>query len=363
MKWLVWLAVVLSLLALLVVALPGPIASRRFSPGPLAAPYAPDRSLAEGCTRISSGEILHADKLHVDAAGRVLVGDETGRIHLLTPDGRGGYRRSVFAEPGGRPFEIDVDPQGQVVAADHEGPHVSIDGAGHVTRLATLVGLEHGTAGVAVGRDGTLYYGAHPEGLIAGDTSGFLEMLAAHQASELRAFDPETGTERVLATGLFRPVGVELSADEDFVAVAEFWAYRVTRHWLSGPRAGTTDRLVDRLPGFVDGLASDGHGTFYLSMPAYAPPLLAALHERPFLKDQLAKVLPTLLRLGAAPRVGPGIVVALDEGGSVLRTYQDPEGEVVSMLTAAEPHDGALFVGSITGDWIARCEVELAGAP
>jgi sugar lactone lactonase YvrE len=350
-----WILAVLVALAALFLAAPSPIDSRAFTPGPLDPPFEPNRVLADGCVRISEGEIVHADKLLVDDAGRVFAGDEAGRIHVLTPGAAGDYERSVFAEPGGHPFELEIDSAGNLVGADHEGSHFSVSPDGRVTRFPTLVGHGHGTAGVAVGRDGTLYYGAHPEGLLAGDRTGFMEMLAAHQASELRAFDPATGQERTLVSGLFRPVGVELSANEDFVVVAEFFAYRVTRHWLTGPKAGTTDRLLENLPGFVDGVGSDGRGTFYVSMPAYAPPFLARLHARPFWKDQLAKVLPTLLGLGARPQVGAGIVLAVDETGTILRTYQDPGGEVVPTITTAEIHEGHLYVGSITSDWIARC--------
>jgi sugar lactone lactonase YvrE len=354
------LAAVLGLAAVFL-ALPSPIDSRAFVPGPLGPHFEPDRTLADGCVRISEREVAHSDKLLVDEAGRVFAGDETGRIHVFTPGEGGGYTHSIHAEPGGHPFELAFGPNGDLIGADHEGSHFRVDSTSRVTRIPTLVGHEHGTAGVVVGRDGILYYGAHPEGLLAGDRTGFMEMLAAHQASELRSFDPRTGVETTLATGLFRPVGVELSQREDFVVVAEFFAYRVTRHWLSGPRAGTTDRLLDRLPGFVDGVGSDGNGTFYVSMPAYSPPALAALHARPFWKDQLAKVLPTLLRLGATPDGGPGIVLAVDESGRILRTFQDPQGEVVPTITAAEVHDGHLYLGSITGDWIARCP--LPGVP
>ncbi len=353
-----WTAAGVALAIALFLLFPGPIESQRFAPGVLAPPLEPNRRLAESCTRISSGEIRRSDKLVVDAEGRVYAGDPEGRIHVLSPDGAGGYERRVFAEPGGHPMELAFDRAGNLIGADHEGPHFSIDPAGRITRLATLVGLETGTAGVAVARDGTLYYGAHPQGLITGDQTGFMEMLGAHQASELRAFDPATGRERTLVRGLFRPVGVELSKDEDFVAVAEFWAYRVTRYWLSGPKAGTHDRLIEKLPGFVDGLASDGRGIFYLTLPAYATGPLAWLQERPFVKNQVAKVLPLLLSLGAVPDTGPGIVVALDETGHIVQTFQDPEGEVVSLVTTAELHDGDLFLGSIAGDWIARCELD-----
>ncbi|MDH3687826.1 MAG: hypothetical protein OEP95_16460 [Myxococcales bacterium] len=352
-----WAIVALLGLASLLFVWPSPIDSHAFVPGTLDPAFDPNTVLADGCERISEGEVVHSDKLLVDESGRIFAGDETGRIHVLTPDGSGKYTRAVFAEPGGHPFELVSDGRGGLIGADHDGSHFHVDAAGQVERFDTLVGYEHGTAGVAVSRAGVLYYGAHPEGLLAGDPTGFMEMLAAHQASELRSFDPATRVETTLATGLFRPVGVELSKDEDFVLVAEFFAYRVTRHWLAGPRAGTTDRFLDRLPGFVDGIGSNGHGTFYVSMPAYAPPFLASLHARPFWKEQLAKVLPTLLRLGAGPQGGPGIVLAVDESGRILRTFQDPKGEIVPTITTAEIHAGHLYLGSITSDWIARCPI------
>ena len=50
--------------------------------------------------------------------------------------------------------------------------------------------------------------------------------------------------------------------------------------------------------------------------------------------------------------------MALDESGRVLRSYQDPDGLIVSSVTAAEYHAGDLYLSSIAGDWIARCPVE-----
>lgn len=356
MKTLGWLVLILVAALVLLALLPGPIESERYTPGPRRAPFPPNDLLARSCERISVGEIAHADKLLVDGRGRVYAGDDRGRIHVLVPEPDGRYRREILAEPGGYPFELVFGPDGLLYGADHEGSHFRIEASGRITRLPTLRGLATGTAGLDVATDGTLYYGAHPAS--TPDELVFMEMLAAHRASELRSYDPATGEERVLAEGLFRPVGVELSTAEDFVAVAEFFANRVTRVWLSGPRAGEVDRLVEDLPGVVDGLGSDGAGTFYLTMPGYDPPILGWLHERPFVKDQLAKLLPVLMRIGATPAGGPGLVLALDEEGQILRTFQDPAGSVVDTITAAEHHEGVLFVGSITGDWIARCPIE-----
>lgn len=345
----------------LLVAWPSPIDSRPFDAGPMPAldgPFAQNR-LLEACERISVGEVGHADKLLVDDEGRIYAGDEAGRILRLLLDGRGGYSLEVYAEPGGRPMELDFDPDGNLVVADLHGSHFRIDRNRETRRLPTLEGLPLGTAGVAVARDGIVYYGAHTER--HGDTDqleAFMSMLAASPSSELRAFDPKTGRVRTLVDGLLLPVGVELSANEDFVAVAEFFAYRVTRYWLSGPRAGTSDRLVENLPGMVDGLASDGRGTFYLTLPGYRAPALDWLHQHPWAKNQLAKLLPFLLRLGLAPGPAPSAVLALDETGRILRSFQDPEAKVVSSVTAAEVYEGDLYLTSIAGDWIARCPIE-----
>ena len=340
---------------------PAPIESRAFYAGPmpeLVGPLAPNRKL-EACRRISDGQIAHPDKLLVDRDGRVYAGDEEGRIFRLLPDGQGDYSLELYAEPGGRPMELEFDPSGNLIVANLRGSHFLIDPDGETHHLPTLEGLPLGGAGVAVARDGIIYYGANTER--QGDTEqteAFMNMLAARPTSELRALDPSTGKVTTLVRGLYLPVGVELSAEHDFVAVAEFFAYRVTRYWLSGPKTGTSDRLIEGLPGVVDGLASDGRGTFYLTMPGYRTPALDWLQQHPWLKDQLAKLLPLLLSMGVAPDATPGVVLALDESGRILRSYHDPDGLVVSSVTAAEYHAGDLYLSSISGDWIARCPIE-----
>ena len=255
-------------------------------------------------------------------------------------------------------MELDFDEDGNLIVANLQGSHFLIEPNGKVHTLPTLEGLPLGGAGVAVARDGVIYYGANTERQGSEQTEAFMSMLAARPTSELRAFDPRTGEVSTLVGGLLLPVGVELSAKQDFVAVAEFFAYRVTRYWIGGPKAGTSDRLIENLPGVVDGLASDGRGTFYLTMPGYRTPALDWLHQHPWVKDQLAKILPLLLRIGLAPGMAPGVVLALDESGRILRSYHDPDALVVSGVTAAEYHAGDLYLSSIAGNWIARCPIE-----
>jgi hypothetical protein len=74
---------------------------------------------------------------------------------------------------------------------------------------------------------------------------------------------------QVLVEGLWYANGVALARNGSFVLVAETNRLRVLRYWLRGPRAGTTETLIDRLPGFPDGvsLAADGH-SFWVALVA-----------------------------------------------------------------------------------------------
>ena len=344
----------------LFLAWPGPIDSRAFRAMP--APEgdsAPVRSLA-GCVPISEGEIRHSDKLLVDASGNVYAGDEAGVIHRLRPVRPGAYERVELARIAGRPMQLAFAPSGALVVADHVGSHIEIQPDGTQRRLPTLTDVSEGTAGVAIASDGTLFYGAHLGEVLSADeqTAAFLGGLEAKGDSELRAFDPHTGRERTLATGLYRPVGVALADDESFVAVAEFFAYRVTRHWLSGPRAGTTDRLVANLPGFPDGIAAGSGGEFWISLAGPRSPAIDWLQGRPWLKNQVAKLLPILLRSGTGRAQGADLVVVVDRDGRILRSYRDAEQGRIHNVTAAEVHAGHLYLGSITADWIVRCPLE-----
>lgn len=145
---------------------------------------------------------------------------------------------------------------------DYGEPGKRIDREGRVEELSWLTGAD-----AAIGRDGTIY---HPvlapwkrTGNAGVDFS--LLLLEAAPTGELRATHPAAGRSETIATGLFMPDGVALSANEDFVVVGEFGAARITRVWLRGPQAGRQEPLLENLPGFPDGLASDGKGTFFVS--------------------------------------------------------------------------------------------------
>ncbi len=335
-----------------------PISSERFDAGALA-PIANDPisdSWSRTCVLFGAGDIPGAEELEVDAQGRVYAGTEDGRIVRITPDGNAAQIETV-ARPGGRPNGLTLDRTRHLLVSDGyyvPASRISPDGT-----IEPLPWLEGGDS--AVGADGTVYFPSLPSWRRTGhvNTDFALLMLAARPTGQLRAWHPDTGKVEVLVDGLLIPDGIKLSANEDFVAVNEFSACRITRYWLRGPKAGTTDRLIENLPGAPDGLATDGSGVFYVSIPLLRSQLLDAINRRPALKNQLAKLFlwagPRLLGDGPTHQTGLGVVLAIDESGQVTKRYLDPTGVVGAGITTAVPHGDSLWIASLTGFGVARC--------
>jgi len=358
---LVILSVAVGGLAILVVALAlasAPISSARFDAGALA-PVADDPisdSWSRTCVLFGRGDIAAAEELEVDAQGRILAGTQDGRIVRVTANGNAAHIETI-ARPGGRPQGLTLDRTGHLLVSegyDVPGSRINPDGTSE-----PLPWLEGGDSAIAA--DGTVYFPSLPSWRRTGHviTDFALLILEAHPTGQLRAWHPDTGKVEILVDGLLIPDGVKLSANEDFVAVNEFSAFRITRYWLRGPKAGTTDRLIENLPGTPDGLASDASGVFYVALPLLRSALQDAINRRPDLKDQLAKVLlwagPRLLPDGPTHQTGLGVVLAIDESGQVKKKYLDPTGLVGAGITTAVPNGDALWIASLSGYGVARC--------
>src|SRR5207247_5962416 len=108
-----------------------------------------------------------------------------------------------------------------------------------------------------VARDGRIYfsdastkYGARQGGSTY--SASLLEIIEHRGNGRLLVWDPATGKATTVLRGIHFANGVALADDERYVLVSETGSYRVLRHWLSGPRGGQTEPLIENLPGFPD---------------------------------------------------------------------------------------------------------------
>jgi sugar lactone lactonase YvrE len=345
--------ILLVLLVLVVVALaylaiaPSAIDPLAWDPPPppeMTGPLAPNARLSTA-ELIGQGRIDGPEDVETDPAGRLYAGTNTGEV-LRIENGA----IETFVTTGGRPLGLDFAPTGELIVADAIKGLLSVAPDGAITTLSTGVdGVPFGFADdVVVASDGAIYF------TDASDKFGFgnhmLDLLEGRPHGRLLHYDPATKQTKSLLGDLYFANGVALARDESFLVVNETYRYRVTRYWLRGPKAGTSEVFADGLPGFPDGIAQSGRGTFWVAMFTVRNSAGDYLAPRPFLKKMVAN-LPRFLW----PKPDRyGLVLELDETGKVIRSLHDTTGGYVEQITSAHEQGGKLYLGHLHRDRITR---------
>jgi sugar lactone lactonase YvrE len=166
----------------------------------------------------------------------------------------------------------------------------------------------------------------------------------------LLKYEPLADEVTVLLDGLQFANGVAVGPDERYVLVNETGSYRVTRYWLAGDRAGTSDPFAVNLPGFPDNISFNGEDTFWLALYAPRNPALDFMADKPFLRKVVYR-LPEALQ--PAP-VKHAIVLGLNAEGEVIHNLQDASADAYAPITAVEQVGDALYFGSLSVPAIAR---------
>ena len=296
--------------------------------------------------RMSLGDSHKPEDIAFDAQGRLYAGFEDGNIVQLEPHGS----FSVFANTQGRPLGMVFDRAGNLIVADAIKGLLSISPAGEIKVLATEAeGAKFGCLNdLDIGADGTIYF---TEASYKYPMSQFASDLLEHQPNgRLMAFDPQTEKPRTLLRGIHFANGVAVSPDQSFVLVAETGKYRIRRYWLKEPKQGMDDTFIDNLPGFPDGISSNGTDKFWLALVTPRQPLFDKLLPHPFLRK-------VVFRLPKAFQPAPerySFVIALDSQGRVAQNLQNGSAECYAQIANVIERDGQLYFGSIGENTVGR---------
>jgi sugar lactone lactonase YvrE len=319
--------------------------------------------------RLNLGQGHAPEDVAVDADGKIYAGFEDGRIVQLQSDGT---QPRVFANTYGRPLGLVFDRQGNLIVADALKGLLSINRNGEVKLLADQAddGEKFNCLNdLDVGADGTIYF---TEASQKFPMSQHVNDLLEHQPNgRLLVWDPKTQKARTLLRGIYFANGVAVSPDQSFVLVAETGMYRVRRVWLtdakqgeSNPKQGQAapkqsltasnkveaDMFIDNLPGFPDGISSNGKDKFWLALVTPRQALFDRLLPHPFLRKVVYR-LPKSLQ--PAPQ-RYSFVLALDAQGHVVENLQNGAPDCYSQIANAVEHNGTLYFGSIGEDTIGR---------
>lgn len=314
------------------------------NPG-LTGPFAANEALkAAGLMKVSPG--AGPEDVALGPDGFLYSGLESGDIVRLGADGA--QPPEIFARTGGRPLGMEFAADGALIVADARRGLLRVAPDGSVSVLsAEAEGVPIAFADdVAIANDGTIYFS---DASMRGYEGVGRDAWEGRPQGRLLAYDPRSGATRVLLKDLRFANGVTLGPEDAFVLVNETFGYRVTRYWLSGPKAGAHDVFFDGLPGFPDNLSFDGQGTVWIALVSPRDDTLDGLAGRPLLRRMLFGFF-SLVGFPDGGRYGWVIGVGLD--GRVTRNLQDPSGHVHD-VTSVNFLDGRLVLGSLRMDAIA----------
>ena len=297
--------------------------------------------------RLSLGDGRSPEDVAIDSGGRIYGGFDDGRIIQLQPDGT---QPHVFANTQGRPLGLAFDPAGNLIVADAIKGLLAIDKSGTIKVLATEVdGAKFGCLNdLDVAVDGTIYF---TEASRKFPMSQFANDILEHQPNgRFLAYDPKTQKTRTIVDGIYFANGVALSPDQSFALVNETGLYRVLKVWLTGPKQGQRDVFIDNLPGFPDGISSNGKGKFWLALVTPRDAVFDKILPYPFARKIVYR-LPQVLQ--PAPK-RYSFVLGLDENGKVVDNLQNGAADCYAEIANVVEHDGVLYFGSIAESTIGK---------
>ena len=286
--------------------------------------------------------------------GSVFTGTEDGAIFRVSP---GGDRIDRVAHTGGRPLGIEFAPDGRLLVCDAALGLLWVDPP--TGSVETITAEVHGTAMVfcnnaAIGTDGTLWWSDSSTQF--GIAAWKADFVRNTRTGRLLRRDPD-GTVTVVLDGLAFANGVALSAEGDFVCVAETGARTVVRHWIEGPRKGMRDRLCSDLPGYPDNIARGSDGLIWTSIASPTDPVVERLQTGPMALRKLATRLPAALQPKPKQTVR---AVAHDREGRLVHDIDIRPGEhgaAYHMVTGVREHEGRLWLGSLHESAIASYDL------
>jgi len=304
-------------------------------------------TLLQTTERFGDGFCHSPESVTADTDGRIYAGMEDGRIMRFSKDGE---HAVTFSHTGGRPLGMAFDRDGNLIVADQKRGLLSVRSNGSVSVLTNEAdGRPISYANdLDIARDGTIYFSDFQ---FYRDQDGLADFVDGRPLTRLLAYNPPSGTTRVVLDGLYAANGVTLGPGDQYVLVNEFFAYRVTRCWLAGPQKGQVEPFIENLPGMPDNITFNGQDIFWVALYTRRSPFYDLLQSKPFLRAVMLRLPAFLLKTEPAKY---GFVLGLDLDGNVIHNLQDPGGEFVSQVTSVFEHDRMLYLGNIGDDTIHR---------
>ena len=276
----------------------------------------------------------------VDADGTLWTGLVDGRIVRIDPAGD----VSVVGQTSGRPLGLTVAHDGRLLICTSPGGLVAMDRTtGETEVLVEAVNLRplNFCSNVVELPDGTIYFTESTAKFTYAHFKGAI--IEARGDGGLFRRDPD-GTVTTVLENLYFANGVTATLDGSALVFAETQGRRLSKYWLTGPKAGTVTPLAVNLSAMPDNISTGTDGRIWVAMVSEVNAAADALAPRaPWLR-KLVWRLPERMQ----PQISPEVyAVAFDpdsgEAVAGLRMKRPDFGVVTGLVE----HRGRLWMSSI----------------
>ncbi len=313
---------------------------------------------------IGLGEIDGPEDVILDDDDNLYCSVRRGEIvRFLAPDH---VRREVYAHVGGRPLGMAFDRNGGLVVCIAGMGLYRVDEQRKVHKMTAETNrspfsiIDDSRMRLAddldITPDGKVYFS---EATIRYSFEEWVvDALEGRGNGRIIRYDPAGDTTRTVVRDLLFANGICVAHDGKSVLYAETWRCRVSRYWLEGPKAGTTEPVILDLPGYPDNINRGSRGAYWVALAGIRTPSYDLAMTMPGFRRRMAR------RVAGDewlfPNVNAGCVVRFDAEGRVLETLWDPSGENHPTITSMREHRGYLYLGGVTNNRIGR--IRLADA-
>ena len=119
-----------------------------------------------------------------------------------------------------------------------------------------------------------------------------VDALESRGNGRLICFDPRDRTTRTVIRNLVFPNGVVTAHDGQSILIASTTMFRVDRLWISGPKQGQFEPVLENLPGAPDNINRASDGNYWLSFVGMRTPFSDLVLRHPQFRLRMTKQLP-----------------------------------------------------------------------
>ena len=322
-----------------------------------ASPYADNNKLAN-VELIGLGEVEGAEDVILDEEGNLYCGSRHGDVlRFFAPDHK---KWEVFGHIGGHPLGMAFDPKGNL--------NVCVSGMGlyQITKAREVRKLSDETNrswlsviddsrmrfadDLDIAPDGKIYFS---EATIRFDVHEWMiDALECRGNGRIICYDPATDTTRTVLPKLMFPNGICVAHDGQSILYAETWPCRISRFYISGPKAGKVEPVMYNLPGYPDNINRSSDGHYWCAFVGMRAPVFDLAMRVPSFRKKMVDRVPHDEWL--YPNMNSGCVFKFDENGTVLDCLWDSGGVNHPMITSMREHKGYLYLGGSLNNRIGK---------